>query len=119
MNRIRSLLLTVVGLFGVLMALGGCATCQRCCVISGPVYSQVVLTDVEGCWISEYIAEGPVRETCEGVCFQAVQRRIFKPTTLTFKYPLGRPVAVRGSHILVTPTGKPSWLQVSDGDAAR
>jgi len=76
-----------------------------------PPYWQVVLTDVEGCWISEYIAEDPITETCNGVCFRAIQRRIFHPFRLTFRYPLGRPVKVRGSNIIMTATTKPLWLR--------
>jgi len=110
MKPIWSLLMVAV----LAVCFGGCATCQRVCVLRGPSYSQVVLTDFYGCWISEYIAEGPVMETCSGFCFRAVQRRIFQPVTLTFKYPLGRPVKVAGSHIIVTPACKPLWLQELD-----
>jgi hypothetical protein len=74
-------------------------------------YWRVILADFEGCWISEYIAEGHITKTSNGVCFQAMQRRIFQPVTLTFRYPLGRPVKVQGSNIMITPTDKPAWLR--------
>ena len=115
MQRIGTFWKVIVAL-GFAAMLSSCATCRPCYVAvpcSTP-YWQVVLTDFEGCWISEYIAEGLVTEICDGVCFRAVQRRIFKPFLLTFKYPLGRPVKVSGSNIIVTPTGKPLWLRQSD-----
>ncbi|XHR28608.1 MAG: hypothetical protein ACFUZC_22155 [Chthoniobacteraceae bacterium] len=109
MKRIPLLLLAAAALNG--MVSGCCSTCHRYFAVScPPLYQRVVLADVEGCWISEYIAEGPITETCEDVCFRAMQRRIFKPCVLTFKYPLGRPVIVKGSNIIITPATKPLWL---------
>ena len=100
-----------IGTFLVAVAavclLGGCASQQKPEV----PYWHVVLTDFEGCWISDYIAEGDVTPRDTGFCFRAMQRRIFSPVVLTFKYPLGRPVKVLGSNIIVTPACKPVWLQ--------
>ncbi|MEI8235447.1 MAG: hypothetical protein WCH57_12295 [Verrucomicrobiota bacterium] len=110
MKRIFSLLVAVAGLAG--MGSGCATTCHQWIAIPCETpYWQVVITDFEGSWISEYIAEGHVTQTCNGVCFQAMQRRIFRPITLTFRYPLGRPVKVQGSHIIITPTDKPLWLR--------
>lgn len=89
--------------------LGGCAS--RCHEVVEIPYWQVVTMDVEGCWIAQYIAEGDVTKTCNGYRFVAMQRRIFQPVTLTFKYPLGRTVKVEAPNIVVTPTCKPLWLQ--------
>ena len=100
------LIAVVVGL------LGGCAT-HREALCELP-YWQVVVTDVEGCWISEYIAEGDVTPICNGYCFRAVQRRTFRPWILTYKYPLGRPVKVQAPNIIITPTCKPLWLKITD-----
>lgn len=114
MKRIFSLLSAVaVSIFAAAISgmLTGCCSCRTSVVIPCETpYWQVVLTDYEGCWIAEYIAAGSVTKTCNGVCFQAVQRRIFKPVTLTFKYPFGRPVKVQGSNIIITPACKPIWL---------
>lgn len=79
-------------------------------------YWRVVLTDFEGCYISEYIAEGKIAKMpdAEGYCIWAVQRRTFRPWILTYKYPLGRPVKVMGSNIIITPACKPLWLQETD-----
>ena len=93
--------------------LGGCAVQQREVLCELP-YSQVVSTDVEGCWISEYIAEGEITPTCNGYCFRAVQRRTFRPLTLTYKYPLGRFVKVQAPNIIITPACKPLWLKIMD-----
>ncbi|MDD5348924.1 MAG: hypothetical protein PHQ12_01815 [Chthoniobacteraceae bacterium] len=103
------LLLAVAGLSA--MEPGCATTCrQRTAISCESTYSRVVIADFEGHWISEYIAEGPVSETCHGVCFRAVQRRIFKPVPLTFRYPLGRPVKTQGSNVIVTPAARPPWL---------
>jgi len=93
--------------------LGGCAVQQREVLCELP-YWRVVSTDVEGCWISEYIAEGEITPTCNGYCFRAVQRRTFQPLTLTYKYPLGRFVKAQAPNIIITPTCKPYWLKVMD-----
>ncbi|MCX6967312.1 MAG: hypothetical protein NTZ46_05935 [Verrucomicrobia bacterium] len=96
--------------------LGSCA--HRACVqpeVSCQLrYWQVVSTDVEGCWISEYIAEGDVTPACDGFDFRAVQRRTFRPVTLTYRYPLGRPVSAKAPNIIITPTRKPLWLKIMD-----
>lgn len=99
-----------------IVAAAGCArtACQRSTVAvvsCEPAYQRVVLADFECRPIAEYIAEGPITETCERVCFRAVQRRIFHPCTLTFRYPLGRPVKVQGSNIVITPTPAPAWMR--------
>jgi len=103
----------MVALFCLAGALGGCASCNRLLCRETP-YWQVVLTDVEGCWVSDYIAEGTVVQTYSGTCFRAVQRRTFCPVTLTYKYPLGREIKLQGSNIIVTPVCKPLWLRESD-----
>ena len=91
--------------------LGGCTrTCLASVWICKISYSRVLLTDFEGRYISEYIAQGPVSRCGDGYQFTAVQRRIFTPFKLTFRYPLGRPVSVQGSHILISPTPRPAWL---------
>lgn len=100
-------MLMVVVAAVAMICLGGCCH-PRVCVTP---YWQVVTTDFEGCWIAEYVAEGDVLPTSRGYCFRAVERRIFKPAVLTFKYPLGRPVKVEATNIIVTPTCKPLWLQ--------
>ena len=91
--------------------LGGCAHREALCELP---YWQVVSTDVQGCWISEYIAEGEITPTCNGYCFRAVQRRTFQPLTLTYKYPLGRFVKAQAPNIIITPACKPQWLKVMD-----
>lgn len=91
--------------------LGGCAHKEIPCELP---YWQVVSTDVEGCWISEYIAEGEVIEACDGYRFRAVQRRTFQPVVLTYRYPLGRNVVAKAPNVIVTPTAKPLWLKISD-----
>ena len=114
MQRTLTLLLAVAVLVG--MGSGCATTCRQYVAVRCETpYWQVVLTDFEGCWISEYIAEGHVTQTCNSVCFWAMQRRIFQPFTLTFRYPLGRPVKVQGSHIIITPTCKPLWLRKING----
>ena len=89
----------------------GCAHRDVECELS---YWQVVSTDVEGCWISEYIAEGDVTPVCDGYRFRAVQRRTFRPVTLTYRYPLGRDVKAQAPLLIVTPTCKPLWLKITD-----
>src|SRR5690606_18672217 len=86
--------------------LSGCASTRPVRVSSTP-YSSVVTSDFEGRWIAEYIAEGDVKKTEDGYRFNAVQRRIFQPATLEFLYPLGRPVTVLASNVVVTPAPKP------------
>jgi hypothetical protein len=90
--------------------LAGCSHCCWCrrAPCPGPKYWRVTLTDFEGQRISEYIAEGPVTETCDGICIWALQRRIFHPYVLTFRYPLGRPVKVQGSNIIVASICSPT-----------
>lgn len=95
----------VAALFGG----GGCA--RRIC---GTPYWQVVTTDVEGCWIAQWIAEDEVKNTGDAYCFRAVQRRIFRPYILTFRYPLGRLVKVKAPNIIITPAEKPLWLVETD-----
>ena len=100
---------------GAALSLAGCHTCRPCVTIlpgvrCAPSYWRVTLTDFEGCPISEYIAEGPVCENGCGVNFWAIQRKIFTPFPLTFRYPLGRPVQTGASHIIVVPAPKPYWL---------
>ena len=99
-------------LAAVAVGLLGC--CVPRVVMCKVPYWQVVSTDVEGCWISEYIAEGDIRPTCNGYCFRAVQRRTFRPLTLTYKYPLGRFVKAQAPNIIITPACKPLWLQIMD-----
>jgi len=99
-------------LAAVVCLLAGCA--HREVALCELPYWQVVSTDVEGCWISEYIAEGDVTPVCGGYCFQAVQRRTFRPVTLTYRYPLGRRVKAQAPNIIVTPTCKPLWLKILD-----
>ena len=108
----RSLVLPAI-VAALAAAMPGCAArCHRCvAVVCEPAYQQVVLADFEGRPISDYIAEGSITETCNSVCFRAVQRRIFKPVTLTFRYPLGRPVNVQGSNIIITPASRPCWMR--------
>ena len=107
MNRIAAVLLTAV-----VCLLGGCASHRE--VLCELPYWQVVSTDVEGCWISEYIAEGEVTPASGGYRFKAVQRRTFRPVTLTYKYPLGRFVKAQAPNIIVTPACKPLWLKITD-----
>jgi len=92
---------------------GCCATrChQVAVVVVEEPYWQVVTTDVEGCWIAEWIAEGDVEKSGRGYRFRAVQRRIFRPFALTFKYPLGRTVKVKAPNVIINPTQKPEWLR--------
>ena len=101
------------GLLAAVMVclLGGCAHREDFCELP---YWQVVTTDVEGCWISEYIAEGDVMPICNGYAFRAVQRWTFQPVILTYKYPLGRYVKVLTPNIIITPTCKPLWLKILD-----
>ncbi len=91
--------------------LGGCAHREAWCELP---YWQVVSTDVEGCWISEYIAEGDVTPVCGGYRLNAVQRRTFRPVTLTYRYPLGRFVTAKAPNIIIVPTCKPLWLKILD-----
>lgn len=101
----------------VFLFLGGCCIprCHQVVMMSvEEPYWQVVTTDVEGCWIAQWIAEGEVKKAGNGYCFRAMQRRIFRPFTLTFKYPLGRLVKVEAPNIIVTPTEKPQWLRELD-----
>ena len=107
MKWIASFFLTAVAV-GLL---GGCAHREVMC--EWP-YWQVVSTDVEGCWISEYIAEGEVTPFCDGYRFRAVQRRTFRPVTLTYRYPLGRWVKAQAPNIIITPACKPLWLKILD-----
>ncbi len=107
-------------LFSLLSAavLCGCATSRpRHVATASPVrYWQVVSSDFEGHWTAEYIAEGGVRKMSEqnGFAFTAVQRRIFKPVPLEFRYPLGRPVSVIASNVVAKPVPKPLWLERLD-----
>ena len=77
-------------------------------------YSRVISSDFEGRTIAEYIAEGPVCETRCGFRFRAVERRIFQPVELEFRYPLGRPVTVAASNLVALPSYKPCWLAAMD-----
>jgi hypothetical protein len=77
-------------------------------------YSRVITSDFEGRTIAEYIAEGPVCETKCGFRFRAVERRIFTPMALEFRYPMGRPVTVAASNIVAMPSYKPCWLAAMD-----
>ncbi len=95
----------------VLALLAGChATGRYNPVISTTEYSRVVATDLRGRPIAEYIAEGPVRDTAEGYRFRAVERRIYRPEQLTFRYPLGRPLTAGAPNLGVFPCHKPEWL---------
>lgn len=97
--------------------LGACAShCPTpvAAVLVPMEYWRVVSSDFEGRRIAEFIAEGRVRETEDGYCFRAVQRRIFTPYALEFHYPLGRPVTVNASNVVVTPATKPLWLENVD-----
>ena len=109
--------LPVVALCGASM-LSGCACHRRTVVVATPVpaYSRVVSSDFEGHWIAEFVAEGEVLKAEKGYRFTAVQRRIFKPTVMEFHYPLGRPVTVIASNVIVTPAAKPLWLERMDRD---
>jgi len=98
---------------GVLLSFGGCCYRRGGALPAAPVpaaYSRVLASDFEGRAIAEYIAEGPVFETELGFRFRAVERRIFRPRPLVFRYPLGRPVTVAASNLLATPACKPAWL---------
>ena len=103
--------LCVLGCLGG--SLGGCASWRRQDVTFP--YWRVVTTDFQGRWIAEYVAEGPVKKVEEGFTFVAVQKRLFSSETLEFHYPLGRPLVVGASNVVVTPTGKPLWLARIDG----
>ena len=111
-----SILFLLTAALGASALLSGCACSTRRAVIleSDPTYSRVVSSDFEGRWIAEFVAEGPVRKTEGGFAFTAVQRRIFKPTTMEFHYPLGRPMKVIATNVIVTPANKPLWLERLD-----
>lgn len=95
----------------VCMLAAGCRHCEERSYIGQlSVYSRVTTSDFEGRCIAEYIAEGPVEETRGGFIFRAVERRIYQPTPLTFRYPLGRPVVAVASNIVVDPAPRPPWL---------
>ncbi len=101
---------------GMGLLLAGCC-CERRVVLVVPPpapYSRVVTSDFEGRPIAEYIAEGPVCETECGFRFRAVERRIFRPCVLEFRYPLGRPVTVAAPNLVATPSCKPCWLVALD-----
>jgi len=74
------------------------------------VYSRVTTSDFEGRCLAQYIAEGPVEETRGGFTFRALERRIYQPSPLVFRYPLGRPVVAIASNIVVEPAPRPTWL---------
>ena len=110
--------------FLLLAALGatalfsGCAHSSReLVVLPVPNYSKIVSSDFEGRWIAEFIAEGKVRKVEGGYSFTAVQRRIFRPVPMEFHYPLGRPMTVIATNVIVTPASKPLWLEKLDQDA--
>lgn len=82
-----------------------------------PVYHKVMSTDFEGRRIAEYISEGEVIKTDDGFLFAAVQRRIFQPKVLEFRYPLGRVITVKTPNVIIVPATKPTWLRDLDRDA--
>jgi len=104
--------LFAAGIAAAAMLPSGCCYRRLCAarVNCEPPYWRVVTTDVRGCWIAEWIAENPVKKAGEGYCFWAVQRRIFRPYVLTFRYPLGRFVKVEAPNIIITSAAKPQWL---------
>lgn len=103
---------------GATALVSGCAHSPREVVVTPvPTYSKVVSSDFEGRWIAEFIAEGKVRKAEGGYSFTAVQRRIFRPVPLEFHYPLGRPMTVIATNVIVTPASKPLWLEKLDQGA--
>ncbi len=107
----------LIGFIPLLVA--GCATRSTVEVeevIVATPYARVVVADFRANPLAEYIAEGSVRPTDEGYRFQAVERRIFQPRLMVFRYPLGRPVTVTGSNVVITPAAKPTWLLRADGE---
>ena len=79
-----------------------------------PVYYRVVTSDFEGRPIAEYIAEGKVVQDDEGFHFWAVQRRIFEPKQMDFRYPQGRKITAAASNTVAKPIEKPLWLKQLD-----
>ena len=110
----RSLQLPVLA--GMALLLAGCCCKRRVVLLVPPPapYSRVISSDFEGRPIAEYIAEGPVCETECGFRFRAVERRIFRPWVMEFRYPLGRPVTVAAPNVVATPSCKPCWLVAMD-----
>jgi len=89
----------------------GCSHCRSTSYVSQlSVYSCVTTSDFEGRCLAQYIAEGPVEETRGGFTFRALERRIYQPSPLIFRYPLGRPIVAIASNIVVDPASRPTWL---------
>lgn len=99
---------------GLVAAFGGC--CRDRMIGPKYVYSRVEVSDFSCRPIAEYVAMGPVQNVpCGGFVIMAVERTIFHPCPITFRYPLGRPVNVMASNIRVTPAAEPYWLTCMDG----
>lgn len=79
-------------------------------------YYRIVTADFEGKRIAEYVSEGPVKKSDDGFTFWAVQRRIFEPKEMEFRYPLGRQMTVAASNTVSVPACKPKWLECLDGE---
>ncbi len=77
-------------------------------------YSRVTVASFRTRPIAEYIAEGKVRKEEDGYRFTAVERTIFSPHRINIRYPIGRPVTVVGSHVIIKSVEKPAWLQRLD-----
>ncbi len=103
------------GVLLVALTAGGCCR-DRMMISQRYVYSRVEVGDFSCRPIAEYIAQGPVQNVpCGGIVIMAVERTIFQPCPITFRYPLGRPVNVVASNIRITPAPEPYWLTCLDG----
>src|SRR4030095_1578256 len=98
----------VLPLFALALVSSGCAVFDRSNVLTRePVYRKVLVTDLHGVLIADWVAEGRVWSYGKAFRFNAVERLTGGPYPVLSKYPQGRKVIVDGPNIVVFPTGKP------------
>jgi hypothetical protein len=91
--------------------LAGCETTKPTGEIE---YTRLMVTDVNGDFISEWIAEGKTTKGEWGYEINAVERRTAPPHPTTNRYPNGRKATVVGPNIILETVEKPSWLRRLD-----
>jgi hypothetical protein len=101
-------------LLSILFLFAGCETTQK--HLGPPKYTKLTVTDVDGSFIAEWIAEGKVSKSDEGYDVTAVERRSGPPFPTYNRYPNGRATTVAGPNIVLETVPKPDWLHRMDGD---
>lgn len=94
-----------------LILLAGCETTKPTGEIE---YTKLSVTDVNGDFIAEWIAEGKTTKNMQGYEITAVERRTAPPYPTTNRYPNGRKATVVGPNIVLEAVEKPEWLRRLD-----